>query len=163
MDGITACRGPKCGKPIRWVLTEQGFQTPVDPDPTPEGTMVPVRHPQTGAYVVRFGVPVFHVLTGVERPALEPAWVPHWASCPDSPQFKARARRLAKRCLARECRELLDPVLVEQGLNYHPCCDPSAAVLPPERPSGPVRSPAGEQRGETLPGLDGPMPGRRLP
>lgn len=94
---------PGCAQPVRWVTTEHGRPLPLDPDPHPDGTVVPV---------VVGGQPRAHILTGPELPALGPAWRPH--QCPPPPR---------RDCTV--CRGPLDPHLVAaQGDTTHPTCDP---------------------------------------
>ena len=113
---MNVCLG--CGEPIRWVLTERGRRMPLNPDPHPDGTVV-----------VRLvdGRPRAHVLTGPELPAQEPAWRPHWVTCPSAPEFRARQGRTVARCTV--CEFPLDPVLVAREPHHttHPSCDPHAA------------------------------------
>lgn len=150
MLAITTCSGEDCGAAIAFVLTEENARMPINMDPTAgrpvtsmDGTLVPAID-EAGRYVQRFGVPVVHVLTGAERPPLEPALVAHWTTCPADARFRNRRRRLAKRCAG--CGEPLAASLVERGELYHVTCEPGPG---PDRP--PPRRPVPQP---PLPGVD---------
>jgi hypothetical protein len=73
---LSKCQG--CGAAIRFVKTEAGRWMPLEPDPDPEGTVV------VGADGLA------RVLTGglFDEPAEGERYVPHWAKCPKSKDFK---------------------------------------------------------------------------
>jgi hypothetical protein len=96
-------------------MTVGGKRMPLDPDPSPEGTVVPVTDPTLGDRA--------RVLTGTELPAQEPAWVAHWATCPDSAQYRRRQTALAPRC--KVCEGPMDAQLARlERWTTHPSCDP---------------------------------------
>lgn len=102
---------PRCGRPIRWVLTGTGRRIAIDLDPDPAGTVVRGEDPGDGTVRAR-------VLTGVEMPAQETAWTRHEATC--------RAR-LGPRC--RTCRGPMDAGLARsERWTTHPSCDPEHLV-----------------------------------
>lgn len=109
------CNGSGCTADVRWVLTEGGRRMPIDPDPHPDGTVV---RRVDGQGRIRA-----HVLTGVELPAQEPAWRPHWTTCPASAEFRRRQWAAAPKCIA--CKLPLDRELTARtGWPWHPCCAP---------------------------------------
>jgi hypothetical protein len=107
-----------CGARIRWVMTEHGRRIPLDPDPHEDGTVVAVTTPD--------GKPRARVLTGDALPAQEPAWRPHWVTCPAAPEHRARKRRSRSHGpLCAVCRAPMDPDLARlEGWATHPSCDP---------------------------------------
>lgn len=116
----SVCTGTGCGKPIRWVLTVEGRRMPLNPDPDPDGNIVAVTLPN--------GERRARVLAGHDpRDGTETLWVPHWATCPASPQFKRRKARTAARCTA--CGEPMDPDLARtERWTRHPTCEPPANI-----------------------------------
>lgn len=113
-DDLVECNGPHCTARIRWVITIGGKRMPIDPDPHPDGRVVPVR--LDGRIRAR-------VLTGSDDIPDGPLYRAHWASCPDSAEFKRLQRATAPKC--RGCLEALDPALAAAGDRYHPTCAPS--------------------------------------
>lgn len=71
-----------CGARIRWVITTAGKRMPLDPEPHPEGTIVPVFDPARDR-------PVARVLPA--PPTDRDAWRSHFATCPNADQHR-RAR-----------------------------------------------------------------------
>lgn len=69
---MSTCRS--CGAPIRWVETEHGKRMPIDPDPHPQGNVIPWGWDENGAKVVA------RVLT--EPPIGRDAWRSHFTTCP---------------------------------------------------------------------------------
>lgn len=104
-----------CGAQIWWAITIGDRRIPIDPAPSPDGTLVPV---------LVDGKKRVKVLTGVELPAQTKAWVPHFVTCPNSDQHRRRKAVTAPRCVA--CQGVMDPVLVELGERTHPGCGPPA-------------------------------------
>jgi hypothetical protein len=137
-DGLTPCTGPNCTARVRWVLTLAGKRLPLDPKPHPDGTVIRV--------VLDDGSVRARVLDGDELPAQQTAWRAHWATCPDSQVFRARQAATTPRCALQECRQPLDPWLVEQGERYHVLCKPMPA--PDE-----VRAAARRRGPDALPGM----------
>jgi hypothetical protein len=118
MPDTATCDG--CLAPIRWVITVAGRRMPLDPDPQPDGNVVPVD--VEGRMLAR-------VLTGDELPAQEPAWVPHHRTCPKAADYRHPKTPKGPRC--ESCYLPMDPQLarVEQW-REHPACDtPAAAEL----------------------------------
>ena len=111
MADVTTCSG--CGATIRWVLTIGGARLPLDPDPHPDGNVVPVEVD---------GKRRAKVLTGPEMPAQETAWRAHFTTCPKSAHFRRRKAAATPKC--RYCETPLDAWLVEQGENRHVNCGP---------------------------------------
>lgn len=108
---------PHCGAPVRWVTTEAGATLGIDPDPHPQGTVT---------HRLVDGRPRAHVLTGPELPAQEQAWRPHRATCPNTPENRARQARARPRCTV--CDLPRDPALADtEPHTTHPTCDPHAA------------------------------------
>lgn len=108
-----ACRGR-----VIWVITEGGRRIELDPDPTPDGNVVPV---------LAYGNHRARVLTGDHLPAEEPAWRQHSTTCPESPATRARRARLAPRC--RVCLLPMDPDLARlEQWTEHPACDTTAGA-----------------------------------
>lgn len=70
-----ACRS--CSAPVVWTTTIAGKSIPLDPDPHPDGNVVP-----DGTRV--------RVLTDAEMPATTPAWRAHWTTCPHANQHRRR-------------------------------------------------------------------------
>lgn len=109
----STCTG--CGKPVRWVITEGGRRMPLDPDPVPEGNVVPV---------MVDGHRRARVLTGDELPYEGEAWQTHFRSCRAAPEFRKRQARLAPRC--RVCSGVMDADLARlEQWTTHPACDPT--------------------------------------
>lgn len=109
------CSGPHCGRPILWVMTIGNARMPLDPNPHPDGNVVPV-HLGPGNVRAR-------ILTGNDLPALEPAYMPHHRTCPDSEHYRRRKAATAPKCAAG-CGIPLHPMLVEAGERYHVNCAP---------------------------------------
>lgn len=107
------CSGPDCGRHILWVVTLGDARMALDPEPAPDGNVVPVELP---GGVIRARVLAGHELTG------DPAWVPHTRTCPNSAHFHRRRAAAAPKCPA--CRGVMDPWLLEHGFRYHVCCGP---------------------------------------
>jgi hypothetical protein len=116
-----------CLAPIRWVLTEGDKRMPIDPTPSPDGNVVPVRR-DDGSIRAR-------VLTGDQLPAQRTAWVPHHRTCPHADDFRRRKRAAAVRCGV--CREPMDPVLAAHGHTTHPGCAPVPGRMPRPDEGGP--------------------------
>lgn len=80
---MTVCRGPRCGKPVRWVRLESGKKTPLDPEPTEDGTI---------RLLERRNRSVGRVLKGLEldaaRQAGERLYRSHFARCPDAEDWR---------------------------------------------------------------------------
>lgn len=107
--GLMRC--PRCGRPIRWVLTGTGRRIAIDPEPDPAGTVIRVEDPSDGTVRAR-------ILTGVEMPAQETAWIRHEAIC-----------RVRPGPLCRTCRGPMDAGLARsEGWTTHPSCDPEHLV-----------------------------------
>jgi hypothetical protein len=110
MPGEDRC--PLCQGPVRRVVTELGRRIALDPDPHPEGTIVPL----TVAGRTRA-----RVLTGERLPAQETAWRDHDLTCPEGRAAKQRAARLRPRCTV--CGNPLDELLIAmEPSTTHPCC-----------------------------------------
>lgn len=109
------CTGPNCGAPVRWILTVGGRRMPLDLEPSLDGNIVPHTMPD--------GTVRGRVLTGDELPALDPCWVPHTRTCPDSGDFRRRQAATTPKCRAG-CGIPLDPWLVKTGARYHVNCEP---------------------------------------
>jgi len=105
----------KCSAPVKYVLTVGGRRVPLEPDPHPAGTHVPVK---VG------GQTRSRVLGGGELPAQEPAWRDHRTTCSAGKHASDRAARLRPKC--RVCTKPMDPELayLEQW-ETHPSCDPA--------------------------------------
>lgn len=148
---VSICTGPSCGQVVRWVLTLAGRRLPIDPQPHPAGNIVPV--------TLDDGSVRAQVLGGDRLPVEPPrkAYRAHHATCPDAELFRSRrpAKRARRLCADPACGLPMDEELaVRERWRVHPsCADPAA----PRPASGPPSSPA--QRGEALPGLDGPIGG----
>jgi len=128
-DGNAFCQS--CGTPIRWVVTIGDRRMPLDVELSPAGNVVLVDVPGKGVRA--------RVLTGPELPALEPAHVAHWTTCPNSTEFKRRARIRARAAAPRcqSCGEPLDPVLAARPGWYgrvHPGCAPVVSAPPRQAP-----------------------------
>jgi hypothetical protein len=108
-----------CGGPVVWVITEGGRRVELDPDPAPDGNVVPV---------LTEGHRRARILTGDALPAQEPAWRRHSTTCPESLDARARRARQAPRC--RVCTGPLDQALAaaEPHHDTHPACDDRAAA-----------------------------------
>jgi hypothetical protein len=109
------CTGRGCGAPIWWAVTVGGRRIPIDPDPDPAGTIVPV---------LIDGARRVQVLTGAELPAQGRAYVPHWATCQDSAAFRRRRTTQTTRTACAACHGAMDPWLIEQGRRFHVNCEP---------------------------------------
>jgi hypothetical protein len=109
----------RCGGPTRWVITaDQGRRIELDPDPTPDGVIVPV---------VVDGHTRARVLTGDQLPAEGPAWQRHTRTCPESDETRKHRARTAPRC--RVCTNPMDAELTRlEGWVTHPNCDTAAAA-----------------------------------
>lgn len=70
---MSVCRS--CGAPIRWVPTGNGRVMPLDLDPVPHGNVVPVE---------RDGQMIAVVHGPDDGRPVGPAWVSHFATCPDA-------------------------------------------------------------------------------
>ena len=139
VEGQSTCTG--CGKPIRWVLTVGGKRMPLDPDPTPEGTVVRA--------VLEDGAVRAKVLTGAELPALVTAWRPHWVTCPNSAEFHRRRAVTTPRC--RACGQPLDRVWADAGHAYHVLCAPPGEFrehVDAHRPTAPTEPDTGHEQQE---------------
>lgn len=114
MSDDSTCTG--CGAAIRWVITDGGRRMPLDPDPVPDGNVVPA---------VIDGQRRARVLTGEQMPADGPAWQAHFRTCPAAPQF--RRRPAGPRCAV--CHNPMNPDLADlEQWTTHPCCDPAAGA-----------------------------------
>ena len=112
--GTVQCVGSNCRKPVRWVLTLGDKRMPIDPDPHPDGNVIRIRL-EDGSIRAR-------VLGGTELPAQGEAWMPHWRTCPDSPEFRTRKTRTGPKCKA--CDGPMDPELARaERWTMHPACD----------------------------------------
>jgi hypothetical protein len=110
----------RCGGPTRWVITaDQGRRIELDPDPTPDGVIVPVTVD---------GHTRARVLTGDQLPAEGPAWQRHTRTCPESDEARKHRARTAPRC--RVCTNPLDRELARREPQHltHPACDTAAAA-----------------------------------
>ena len=105
------CTG--CSAPIRWVLTEAGKRMPIDPEPHPDGTVVPM---------VVDGKRRARVLGGSQLPAQQRAYRAHWVTCPASADFKRRKAATTAKC--RACGTRMDPWLPANGWRFHIGCAP---------------------------------------
>jgi len=77
---MSTCRS--CGARIEWVQTSKGKAMPLDPTPTPDGTVV-----------VRAGVGhVIGQLSSIQVCADERRYAPHWATCPQASEWRGRGR-----------------------------------------------------------------------
>lgn len=114
------CSSPRCGAPLRWGLTTSGKRIPLNPVPDPAGNVI----------FERVGVDIrARILTGPDMPAQVEAWMPHWNTCPDAPEYRRRRDQALERERARRdrcpaCGERLDPWLATQGFDRHICCLP---------------------------------------
>lgn len=149
-DGTDVCSGPNCRAVIRWVLTEGGRRMPIDRDPHPAGNIVRVDIPGVGVRA--------RVLGGGQLPVEPPtkAYRSHYATCPDAELFRGprKPRSPVRYCADPACGLPMDAELaVREQWRVHPSCTDPAAPRPITPPSSPV------QRGEALPGLDGPLGG----
>ncbi len=105
---------PRCGEPVRWVMTVGGRRIPLNPDPHEAGTYAP-RDTRDGRR--------YESLTGGQLPAQETAYRRHDLTCSKSREA-ARVRSITTpRC--RGCGHALDEVLAAGGDLYHPTCAPS--------------------------------------
>lgn len=110
------CSG--CGRPVTWVVTEAGRRVELDPDPHPDGNVVPVT--VAGHRRAR-------VLSGDQLPAEGPAWRRHASTCTESPAARQRRARTAPRC--RVCNLPMDPGLARrEQWTEHPACDTTAGA-----------------------------------
>lgn len=73
------CRS--CGAPIRWVVTAKGHRMPLDPQPHPEGNVIP--QPASLPFATE---PQAVVLP--EPPTDQPAWRSHFATCPNATRHR---------------------------------------------------------------------------
>lgn len=122
--GTSPCNGPTCTAHVRWVYTLAGARMPLEPDPHPDGNVIRVRL-EDGSIRAK-------VLTGVELPAQQTAWMPHWRNCPDSPLYRERKTRIGPKCKA--CEAPMDPDLARrERWTTHPSCDPAGVVPKRER------------------------------
>ena len=78
------CRS--CGAPIRWVLTDKGRRMPLDPDPHPDGNIMPVTVTVGGAF------PREETRAFVTTAPDGPAWRSHFATCPHAARHRKAAR-----------------------------------------------------------------------
>jgi hypothetical protein len=124
----STCRG--CTARIAWCLTIGGRRLPLDPAPSPHGTVVVQRQPD--------GTIRGRVLTGPELPAQGTAYRPHWQTCPSSEAFRRRQQDTGPRCGA--CRLPLDEEWSRAGHTRHVGClpVPRPEVTPVEPPPAPV-------------------------
>ena len=111
------CAGPNCGRPILWVMTVGNARMPLDPDLSMNGNAVPVTMPD-GSRRVR-------ILDGYHLPALEPCFVPHHRTCPDSDDYRRRRAVTVPKCLAG-CGYPMAKRLIADGWRYHVECAPAA-------------------------------------
>jgi hypothetical protein len=109
------CTGRGCGAPVWWAITIAGRRIPINPDPDPAGTVIPV---------LIDGARRVQVLTGAELPAQGRAYVAHWVSCPDSEAFRRRRTADTARSACAACHGAMDAWLVEQGRRFHVNCEP---------------------------------------
>jgi hypothetical protein len=99
-----------CPQMIRWVTTVAGARMPVDPEPVPDGTVVPViRGDQVLARVLRAGEDAAGVAGKRYRP--------HWATCAGAGRRQGDGRGV---CLL--CGQ--EMIILSPGQRAHPCCDP---------------------------------------
>jgi hypothetical protein len=134
---LELCNGSSCTAQIRRAYTLAGKRMPLDPDPVPDANVV-IRRDDTGDIRA-------HVLAGHDlRDDDEPTWLPHFATCPNSPEFRRRRAAATPRC--HGCRGLLDAELVARGrtdpghawsARWHPACAPAIAPRPPALTAGP--------------------------
>lgn len=129
---LELCNGWRCTAPIRRALTVGGKRMPLEPDPVDDAVVVIRRQPDGAVRAV--------VLAGHDRrDPLEATWQPHWTSCPDAPDLRARQQRArGGRCDA--CRGRLDPVLARRTDwhgRWHACCAPARPVPRPVAPPAP--------------------------
>jgi len=133
---LEQCNGSSCTALIRRALTFGGRRMPLDADPVPDATVV-IRRDDAG------DVRAF-VLAGHEpRDDAEPTWRAHFATCPNSAEFRRRRAAATPRC--HGCRGLLDSELValakrdpvDHGwcARWHPHCAPVIAPRPVDAPA----------------------------
>jgi hypothetical protein len=69
---------------MRWAMTEAGKRMPLDPDPVPDGNIIPVPNPAGGD-------PLAHSLhKGETPPEGTPRFTSHYATCPQADQHRKR-------------------------------------------------------------------------
>ncbi len=108
---VSVCNGPRCGREIRWAMTEQGRRIPLDYEPDPNGNVIIVN--VGGKHRAR-------ILSGRELPAQQQAWMPHHKTCIDSETYRARQHAAMPKC--GKCRTRMDPWLIEHGYTTHIGC-----------------------------------------
>jgi hypothetical protein len=100
-----------CNRSIRFVPTRKGKKMPLDPDPSPAGTVVIEVDPTTGARVAR-------VLSRGEVPTTE-AYVSHFATCTNARHYTPdNIRRALERKRAEHGGEVLGDRLRPCSVQY---------------------------------------------
>jgi len=83
MSGLARCGS--CRAEIRWVTTQNHAHMPIDPDPTPDGNVIPI--PQ-GEDVE----PLARVLRKDEEPPPgTKRFTTHWETCPTAAKHRRRS------------------------------------------------------------------------
>jgi len=77
------CRHPKCKAKVLWVTTTTGNEMPLDPDPTPDGTIIVVEGRGRALGPARLA----ELDPGVAR------YRSHFVSCPGTKRFRRRRPR----------------------------------------------------------------------
>lgn len=86
------CKGPTCGAPIRWALTEAtGVAIPLDYEPNPDGNVILLRGSEPP--VARTLGPLELLIENPDTPR----YMPHHATCPDVELFRRAVAERNKR------------------------------------------------------------------
>lgn len=83
MSEYGTCRS--CGARIRWVITSKGHRMPLDPNPHPQGNVVPQGQSITVLEPLAVVLP--------EPPTDRPAWRSHFATCPNAAKHRKTKER----------------------------------------------------------------------
>ena len=73
---VSQCSAPECQAPIVWARTEQGKNTPLDVEPSPDGRWALVPNPATHP------APLARFVNALDRARHEgPLHTAHWGTC----------------------------------------------------------------------------------